>query len=147
MGQKKIGTYKEFQELVLEMIKQEIREQMVSEMTSTSTSSTYSTSSSLTGTKPSLNGNKQNPNKAGAENIMVPNTTMNLNQFLTATSKEKNFDKQKKMIAQASDLAMQLKEEKDEDESREVSSKEFREFLKQQKEAFARAIGKGNKEK
>lgn len=48
------------------------------------------------------------PGMKVGDNVKVPGTTMNLNQFLQAATKEQDINKKKQMIAQASEILTTL---------------------------------------
>jgi len=100
-----------FRKMVLEMIDEAVKEEMLKEFKSLKkegTAGTISSSPSIAtigtssstgtiGTKPSVGSKPGNDDPAN--NVMIPGTNMNINQALQAAAKETNFRKKAELAA------------------------------------------------
>ena len=98
----------EFNKLVKEMIKEAIHEEMVSELERLRLKELGPPPVPPEALKQSNKDFATKYKEKVGDNVMVPGTNMNLNQFLIATSKETNFKKKRDMITQAADILMSL---------------------------------------
>jgi hypothetical protein len=110
-----------FQKMVREMIQEAVKEQMLKELdrlrlkelggtqgTEFSQGTTGTSSSTGTsGTKPGIK--TQSGNGDPANNIMVPGTSMNLNQGLAGAAKENNFRKKAELVQKISNQIAGMK--------------------------------------
>lgn len=107
--------------MVQEMIQEAVKEQMIKELDrlrlkelggaqetefSQGTAGT-SSSTGTTGTKPGIK--TQAGNADPANNVMLPGTSMNVNQGLSSAAKEPNFQKKAKLIQKISDQIAGMK--------------------------------------
>lgn len=112
----KLYSIESFHKMVRTLVREAIHEEMITELTATGApltppASTPTTpgqpppvpAAAKTGTKP-----PGGPPMQAGDNVTIPGTNMNLNQFLAAASKEQNLTKKKEMLAQASTVLTTL---------------------------------------
>lgn len=117
-------TVSEFRSLVLEMINEEVKKHMVNELErlhlkelggvigtqETGPTSSTTGASGTSSTTNTMGTRGTNPgNGDAANNVMVPGTSMNVNQGLAAASKDPNFKRKAELIKKISDQITGMK--------------------------------------
>lgn len=117
-------TINEFRSLVIEMINEEVKNHMVNELErlhlkelggviGTQETDATNPTSGTTGTSNTSGGMGTRGTNAGngdaANNVMVPGTSMNVNQGLAAASKDPNFKRKANLIKKISDQIQGMK--------------------------------------
>lgn len=117
---KEFMSMEAFEKLVMEYIREAVREEMLKDLSklsevtqgtlSTGTSTTSIGTSGTTGTTGTKSGVGTKPgNDDPANNVMVPGTNMNINQGLQAAAKETNFKKKADLLNKMSSQIQGMK--------------------------------------
>lgn len=112
----KLYSIESFHKMVRGLVREAIHSEMMTELTATGAPLTPPPAAPTTPGQPppvpaaAKTGTKPpgGPAMQPGDNVTIPGTNMNLNQFLAAASKEQNFAKKKEMLAQASTVLTTL---------------------------------------